>query len=39
MIAPWELRPAEVVLGYWKEVLMIEEDAILFDPEYVEVNP
>jgi hypothetical protein len=31
------IRPAQIVWGYWKEVLAIEEDAILMDVEYVEV--
>jgi hypothetical protein len=32
---PEELRPAEVIWNYWQEVLVIEEDADLLEPEYI----
>lgn len=33
-----DLRPTEIVLAYWKENVMIEEDADLLDPIYLEVS-
>jgi hypothetical protein len=30
-------RPFEIVLNYWREQIVIEEDAKLFNPEYLEV--
>jgi len=33
-----ELRPAEVILACWREVLWIEEDAEVFQPDYLEVT-
>ena len=29
-----DLRPTEIVLAYWMEVLAIEEDAEFMDPVY-----
>lgn len=31
-----ELRPFEVVMGYWQELLVIEEDAEVMEPVYWE---
>lgn len=31
-----ELRPADVVMGYWQELLVIEEDAEVLEPVYWE---
>lgn len=31
-------RPAAVLREYWDEVLIIEETAVWFSPEYVEVE-
>lgn len=32
---PKEMRPSEIVWAYWKEILVIEEDAYLLDPAYL----
>lgn len=32
-----DLRPAEIVLGYWREQIVVEEDADLLPPVYLEV--
>lgn len=29
-------RPLAVLLAYWHEVLVIEEDAIIYEPVYLE---
>lgn len=29
-----DLRPSEIVRMFWDETIVIEEDAIFFDPEY-----
>jgi hypothetical protein len=31
-----ELRPSEIIWLYWQEQIVIEEDAELLNPEYVE---
>jgi hypothetical protein len=28
-------RPVAVILAYWKERIVIEEDAVVFDPQYL----
>lgn len=33
-----ELRPSEIVNAYWRETIVIEEDAEMLNVEYVEVN-
>lgn len=32
---PPELRPAPLIKLYWREQLVIEEDAVFYEPEYV----
>lgn len=33
-----DLRPTEIVLAYWKEQIVIEDDAELMEPVYLEVS-
>ena len=30
-----EIRPSEIVLAYWKQLLVIEEDAEIFETLYI----
>lgn len=32
-----ELRPAEIIEAYWNETIVIEEDAEILEPVYMEV--
>lgn len=34
-----ELRPSEVLELFWREQLVIEEQAVFLDPVYLEVDP
>lgn len=31
-----DLRPPAIVWAYWKEIMVIEEDAVLLEPAYLE---
>jgi hypothetical protein len=37
-VKSWEMRPDEIIIAYWKEILAIEEDSEISKPIRIEVK-